>query len=109
MFLVRHIWWIDPGSDSGVLHPDVVRFQFWLFMPLGECITMHYSHPHGFLVILYPPILQFLNEFLLDITVGPGSLRSHHCEHLDMDGITLTGINCQFMWPTFALKSLVPM
>ena len=104
MFLARRIWWIDPGCDSGVLHPDVVRFQFWFPMPLGECITMHYSHPPGFLKILYPPIKQFLDELLLDITVGSGSARSHHGEHLDMKGITLTDMNRQFMWPTLLFK-----
>ena len=87
MFLRSHIWWITTGCDCGVLHPTFERFAFVSLVSLNYFIFMHYSYPLVFLGILYPKIDQFLNEFLLDITVGSRSARSHDGEHLDMKGI----------------------
>ena len=54
----------------------VCAFSFVSLVPLNYCILMHYSNPLVFLEILYNPIHQFLNKFLLVITVGSGSVRS---------------------------------
>ena len=71
------IWRITTGCDCGVLHPTFVRFAFVSLVPLNYCIFIHDSQPLVFLVILCPPVGQFLNKSLLDISVDSGSARSH--------------------------------
>ena len=70
MFPRSQILWITTVCERRILHATFVRFAFVRFMPLLECITMHYSNPRAVVITWYNPIFHFHKELLLVILMA---------------------------------------